>query len=301
MAEAKRVLVTGASGFVGRATAPGLTAAGWEVVPGRRDRLAEDAARCAAVVHLAGRAHVMRETSGAPGALYRADNTELTMALARAAVAAGIRRFVFMSSAKVWGEGRNTPYSEADPPAPEDDYARSKLAAEEGLFALARKTGLEVVVLRPPLVYGPDVRANFLSLIKAVDRGLPLPLGAIRNRRSLVSVANLASAVVAAVSHPAAGTKVFAVSDGEDVSTPDLIRRIAAALGKPARLWRIPGALLATGATLLGRKAAYDRLAGSLTVDSTEIRKALAWTPSETLDQGLAATARWFRSGKENT
>jgi nucleoside-diphosphate-sugar epimerase len=206
-----------------------------------------------------------------------------------------------MSTAKVWGEGRDMPYTERDPPAPEDDYARSKLAAEEGLSAIARETGLEIIILRPPLVYGPGVRANFLSLMKAVDRGLPLPLGAIANRRSLVSVTNLASAVVATISLSAVAVRIFAVSDGEDVSTPELIRRIALALGKPARLVPIAGPLLAAGATLLGRRAAYDRLAGSLTVDSTDIRKTLGWTPPETLDQGLAATARWFRSGKDTT
>lgn len=291
----KRLLLTGAGGFIGRAIAPMLEEAGWTVLSGERGRLIEQVRGCGAVVHLAGRAHVMREEATDPAALYHADNTELSIALGRASAAAGVRRFIFMSTAKVFGEGRARPYGEADPPAPEDHYARSKLAAEDGLFAIGRGTGMETVVLRPPLVYGPGVRANFLSLMKAVDRGIPLPLGAIDNRRSLISVANLGSAILAGLSHRAASGRLFAVSDGMDVSTPQLIEAIAAALGKRALLLPVPVSLLRGAAALAGRRMLFDRLAGSFVVDTAVIRATLGWEPIQSLNQGLVETARWYR------
>jgi nucleoside-diphosphate-sugar epimerase len=240
----------------------------------------------------------MSEESADPAALYRRDNTDLTLALARDAATVGVKRFVFISTAKVWGEGRAAPYTEADPPAPQDDYARSKLAAEEGLFAIARETGMEVVVLRPPLVYGPGVRANFESLMGAVERGSLLPLGAIRNARSLVSSANLGTAIVSALTNPAAANRVFGISDGEDVSTPDLIRRLAAALGRPARVLSVPRALLLAAGAITGRGSAVSRLVGTFVLDTSAIRTELGWRPVLSLNEGLRETAKWYRSDR---
>lgn len=249
------------------------------------------------VVHLAARVHVTDETAADPMAAFRQVNVLGTERLARSAAAAGVRRLVFLSSVKVNGEGtRGRAYTEGDAPAPEDGYARSKWEAERGLARIADETGLEVVVLRPPLVYGPGVKANFLALMRAIDRGLPLPLGAIDNRRSLLFVGNLADAVVRCIGHPGAAGKTFLLRDGEDVSTPELIRRLARALERPARLFPFPPALLKLAAGLAGRREAADRLLGSLTVDDSRIRRELGWAPPHGLDQGLRITAAWYRS-----
>ncbi len=307
--EGGRLLLTGAAGFVGRAITPILAADGWEVVPVTRRSGVQDAVivpdigpktdwtglleGCRAVVHLAARVHVMREKRRDAEPLYRETNVEGTLALARAAAAQGVKRFIFVSTAKVYGEGRSRPYLETDTPKPREAYARSKLEAERGLAAIAVETGLEVVILRPPLVYGPGVKANFLSLLRLVDRGWPLPLGGIRNRRSLVSTVNLGSAIAAALSHPGAPGQTFNVTDGEDLSTPVLIRRMSSALGRPAILLPIPSFLIGTAMTLLGRHAAYRRLAGSLALDSSAICKTLDWKPPQTTDAGLAEVV-WF-------
>lgn len=249
-----------------------------------------------AVVHLAGRAHVLGKAGADEAARVRAVNVAGTVHLARAAARAGVRRLVFLSTAKVHGE-RNAggPWTEQDPPAPEELYARSKWEAELALDVLARTSDLEVTVLRPPLVYGPHARANFLRLLRTVDRGLPIPLGAISNRRSLVYVGNLADAIATCVAHPAAADRTFLVADGEDVSTPELVRRVAAALGRPARLVSAPVWMLRLGATLLGRGADFDRLAGDLAVDAGAIRRELGWQPPYTMRAGLEETARWYR------
>lgn len=311
-----KVLVTGATGFVGRALCPLLRSRGFEVRAAVRDpasagpdvevaRIDElgPATHWSAavsgtdvVVHLAGRAHVLGEAGSDEAAKVRAVNVEGTVHLARAAARAGVRRLVFVSSVKVHGE-RNAgrPWTENDRPAPEDLYARSKWEAEQALDVLARTTGLEVTVLRPPLVYGPGVKANFLRLLRTVDRGLPIPLGAIRNRRSLVYVGNLADAIAACLAHPAAANRTFLVADGEDVSTPELVRRVADALERPARLVNVPLRLLRLGATLLGRRADFERLAGDLAVDSGAIRRDLGWQPPYSMRAGLEETARWYR------
>lgn len=320
-----RLLITGASGFVGRAlcnTLRQLRLAAHSVVPAVRvahglpgEKVIGEINGCTewraaltgmdAVVHLAARVHVMRDAAADPLAAYRAVNVEGTLHLARQAAAAGVRRFVFVSSIKVNGEERATAYTEVDTPAPGDAYALSKWEAEQGLQQIAAATGLEVVILRPPLVYGPGVGANFLALLRAVTRGMPLPLGAINNQRSLIYVGNLADAIVRCLEHPAAAGKTFMVSDGEDVSTSGLVRRMAAALGRPARLLPVPPSLLHAAARFAkkfpkGRTAPAltRRLLDSLAIDSSAIRRDLDWSPPFTLDDGLRKTVQWY-SGQE--
>jgi nucleoside-diphosphate-sugar epimerase len=306
------VLVTGASGFIARALLPRLAAAGTRVRAAVRRAdpglpagvepvaigdLADDpdwrsaVAGADAVVHLAARAHVLDEHSGDAFALYRAVNTAPTLRLAEAAAAQGVRRLVFVSSVRVHG-ARTTgaPFVESSPLAAQDPYGRSKAEAELGLAAIARASRLELVVLRPPLVYGAGARGNFARLAQLVARGVPLPLGAVRNRRSLVYVGNLVDAIVRSLDRPEAAGQTFLVSDGEDVSTAELARRIARALGRRPRLAPVPPALLRLGGALLGRREDVARLLDDLVVDSSHIRRTLGWRPPFTLDQGLAAT-----------
>ena len=302
-----RVLVTGATGFVGRALCNQLSAIGHTVIPAVRHgsglpnevvtgdigsstdwRMA--LAGCDAVVHLAARVHMIREAERDPLALYRRTNTEATLNLARQAAQAGVKRFVFISTIKVNGEGRDAPYRETDAPAPEDEYALSKWEAELGLHRIAQETGLEVVILRPPLVYGPGVKANFRRLIETVARGWPLPLGAVRNRRSLLYLGNFVDAIRLCLEHPGAAGQTFLLDDGEPVSTPQLIRALAAAMRRPARLLPVPPWLLEFAGALLGKRAAVTRLTGSLYVDSSMIRSRLGWAPPFSMEVGLAAT-----------
>ena len=247
-----KVLVSGANGFVGTALCDSLVASGVEVVPAVRSTSGLphevvvgnlDASTdwrpaltgCDAVVHLAARVHVMDDTAQNQLALYRATNLDATLNLACQAAQAGVKRFVFISSIKVNGEGRDAPYRETDVPAPDDAYAISKWEAEQGLQRIAAETGLEVVILRPPLVYGPGVKADFLRLMQMVQKGWPWPLGAIRNRRSLLYLGNFVDAIRLCVEHPAAGGQTFLLDDGEPVSTPQLIRALARAMGRPAQ------------------------------------------------------------------
>jgi len=243
-----------------------------------------------AVVHLAARVHMMRERSQDPLALYRETNTEATLNLARQAAEAGVRRFVFISTIKVNGEGRDEPYREADAPAPLDAYAISKWEAEQGLQRIAQETGLEVVILRPPLLYGPGVKANFLRLLRMVARGWPLPLGAVRNRRSLLYLGNFVDAIRLCVEHPGAAGQTFLLDDGKPVSTPDVARALARAMNRPARLLAVPVGVLQFVGTLLGKRAELARLTGSHYVDSSAIRSRLGWKPPFSMDEGLAAT-----------
>jgi nucleoside-diphosphate-sugar epimerase len=309
----QKILVTGATGFIGRTLLPRLIAEGRQVRAAVRERsgrlpVGAESVRVGeigpdtdwraalagvdAVVHLAARAHVLDEASTDAFALYRSVNALGASKLAEAAAAAGVRRFVFLSSVRAHGaRTTGTPLTEASPLAAEDPYGRSKAEAELGLAQLARGTKLEPVVLRPPLVYGAEARGNFARLVKLVSRGIPLPLGAVRNQRSLLYVGNLVDAIVRVLHDPAAARQTFLVSDGEDVSTRELVRRVARALGRPARLVALPPALLRFGGALVGRRDDLARLLDDLVVDSSHIRSTLGWTPPYTLDQGLAELA----------
>ncbi len=310
-----KVLITGAGGFVGRHLCEKMLHQGWKVraavrapcplplgveiaavgtIDGETD-WTDVLSGVDAIIHLAARAHVMRETKADSMAIFRAVNVTATEHLAHAAVKAGIRRFVFISTVKVNGETTpNLPFSESMPVDPQDAYGLSKWEAEQHLRSISDGTGMELVILRPPLVYGPGVRANFLRLLSIANSGLPLPLESVKNRRSLIYVGNLVSAIQACLEHPSASGQTFLVSDGEDMSTAELIRRIGKALGRPVRLWPMPIGILQTLGGLLGRSAEAERLFDSLVIDNSKIRQLLDWNPPFTVDMGLADTAEWF-------
>lgn len=309
-----KYLLTGASGFVGRALVERLKLHGDIVVEvGRRQStsstgcfyqvndisadtdFAEAFDGCDAVIHLAARVHVMQDRAADPLAAFQAVNLYGTVNLARQAAAVGVRRFVYVSSIKVNGEcTTDKPFTEADVPAPRDPYAVSKWQAEQALQQIGRETGMEIVIVRPPLVYGPGVKANFHSLLKLVSKSLPLPLGSIHNRRSMVFVDNLVDALVLCATHPAAAGQTYLVSDGEDVSTPQLVRVIASAMRRPDRVFPFSLSLMRLAAIMLGRSSALDRLTQSLEVDSSKIRRELDWRPPYSMQQGLQITADWF-------
>jgi nucleoside-diphosphate-sugar epimerase len=316
--QTRRILVTGASGFIGRAVLERLRDAGGYDVRGavRRDDVEQVAgvdyqmvrsldrdtdwsaalAGCEAVIHTAARVHVMREHATDPAAEFRRANVDGTLALVRQAVAAGVRRFVFVSSIKVNGEetepGR--PFAADDAPAPRDAYGRSKLEAEQGLRALLEEAGREWVIVRPALVYGPGVRANFATMLRWLRRGVPLPLAAVRNRRSLTGLTNLAALLECCAAHPAAANEVFLAADGEDLSTPELLRRLGDAMRTRTRLFAVsPVALLAV-AVLAGQRDSARRLLGNLQVDGSKARRRLGWSPPVSVDAGLEQTVRAF-------
>ncbi|WP_326536469.1 UDP-glucose 4-epimerase family protein [Pseudorhodoferax sp.] len=306
------ILLTGAAGFVGRALAARLA-----MQPGVHLRLAVrspspqdlrgvgetvvvgDLAGAAdldsllngidVVVHAAARAHVMREPSADPLAAYRAANVLATARLAESAARAGARRFIHLSSVKVHGDRSDAgrPWTEDSPFRPQDAYGQSKAEAEQVLQERAHRSGMDWVCVRPPLVYGPGVGANFLALMHAVRRGLPLPLGALQNRRSLIALDNLCDFISLCIRHPAAGGQTFLVSDGQDLSTPELVRALAGAMGRPARLIAIPPWLMYGTAALAGRRAAWQRLSGDLQVDIGKARALLGWQPPVTVALGL--------------
>lgn len=247
------------------------------------------------VFHLAARVHVMKDVSTDPLAEFRKVNLYGTENLARQAASAGVKRLVYVSSIKVNGEGtEESPYSESDAADPQDPYGISKWEAEQALHRISQETGLEVVIVRPPLVYGPGVKGNFISLFKAIDKGLPLPLAGARNARSLVYVGNLVDALITCATKAEAAGQTYLVSDGKAVSTAELVSEIARALGRKDRSFYFPPSILSAVAGLLGKTAQVDRLFGSLRVDSSKLGQQLAWTPPYTLQQGLAETARWY-------
>lgn len=316
------ILVTGAAGFVGSAVvrhfagrpsqrvvaasrnpASRLPANVQSCLIGNIDRATDWSAALAgvdAVVHCAARVHVMNERAENPLAAFRQVNVEGTLALARQAAASGVRRFVFISSIKVNGEqtavGR--PFSADDAPAPLDPYGESKWEAEQQLLALARDTAMEVVIIRPVLVYGPGVKANFHSMMRWLDKRVPLPLGAVDNRRSLVYLGNLVDLIEACIHHPAAANQVFLASDGHDLSTTQLLAQLGQALGRPARLVPVPAAWLALAARLLGKGAVAQRLLGSLQVDLGKNKRLLGWAPPVATQTALADTAKSYRESR---
>jgi UDP-glucose 4-epimerase len=312
-----RIALTGSSGFVGGGVLNALLGAEHQVtaivrkhvtgVDTRASLEVVDDFACSlslekflegkeAVVHSAARVHVMDDKSSDPLVEFRKVNVDGTLNLARQAAAAGVKRFIFISSIKVNGEGTalGSPYFADAAPAPVDPYGISKMEAEQGLRLLAAETGIEVVIIRPTLVYGPGVKANFLNMMRWLNKGVPLPLGAIDNRRSLVALDNLVDLIVTCIDHPKAANQTFLVSDGEDLSTTELLRRVGAALGKPARLLPVPAGVLETCAAMLGKKAFSQRLCGSLQVDISKNRELLGWTPHVSVDQALNKTAAYF-------
>lgn len=239
------------------------------------------------VIHAAARAHVTRDSSADPLSEFRKVNVEGTLRLARQAAEAGARRFVFISSIGVNGANNSVPFREGDVPNPAEPYALSKWEAEQGLWAIQKATGMDVVIIRPPLVYGPNAPGNFGSLVKWVGRGFPLPLGSVNNSRTLVALDNLVDLIITVIDHPAAANQVFLAGDREDLSTSELLRRVGVAMGKPARLLPVPPAWLQFGATLLRKKAVAQRLLGSLRVDISKAREVLGWEPPVSVDEGL--------------
>lgn len=306
----KGVLVSGASGFVGQALCPLLEEAGWTVRKASRNRcpghveigdIGTDTdwqgalAGMSAVVHLAARVHVMRDTANDPLAAFRLANRDATAHLARQAAASGVKRFIYLSSIKVNGEATDSrPFHPDDPAHPQDAYAQSKWEAECQLHDIAASTGLEVTILRPPLVYGPHVKANFLRLLHWVEQGIPLPLASLENRRSLLYVGNLADAIRCCLEHPAAAGQTFLPCDGAALSTPQLIRLIAAAFGRTPRLVRFPEHLLRLAGRLTGKGEEIRRLCESLEIADSGLESRLAWRAPYTVEQGLATTVAWL-------
>jgi UDP-glucose 4-epimerase len=315
MVMTERIGITGANGFVGRAVCRALRDTGRQPVAVVREGATLDAgieaARvrtlgditpaafegCVAVVHLAARVHMTRDRAADPLAAFRAINVDGALKTAEAAVRAGAKRFVFVSSIKALGDADpGRPLKETDARNPTDPYGVSKAEAEVRLQEFGARAGLDIVIARPPLVYGPDVRANFLSLMRAIARGVPLPLGGIDARRSMVYVDNLASALVECATHPRAANGLFHVTDDEDPGVAELAQRLGQHLQRPARLMTVPVGVLRTLGRLTGKSAQIDRLTGSLQVDSSHIRDVLGWRPPHSLDAGLAATAAWYRA-----
>ncbi|MBL8650321.1 MAG: NAD-dependent epimerase/dehydratase family protein [Sphingopyxis sp.] len=302
-------LVTGANGFVGGEIVRQLREQGVSVRSAVRRAIGDDAvsvgdigpdtdwsaalAGVDRVIHCAARVHQMDDRAADPLAAFHAVNRDGTAALARQAVAARVKRLVFLSTIKVNGETTRDrgPFTAEDAPAPQDPYGQSKWQAEQALHAIAAETGLEVVVIRPPLVYGPGVRANFARMVAWVARGRPLPFGLCRNQRSLVAVTNLASLAIAASRHPAAAGATLLATDGETVSVRDLLARIGTAFGRPARLFPVPPALLRLVGSLSGQRAAIDRLCDPLVVDGAPTRQLLGWHPPVTMAEALAQMA----------
>jgi len=314
----KSILITGSSGFVGTFLDDFLQSLEFTVIntyrtnPERNNMQAHqyvigniDAdtqwqkalSDVDAVVHLAARMHIMEETDHEPINAFRRVNTQGTLNLARQAVEAGVKRFIYLSTMKVNGEQTSEkPFFADDMPNPLEPYAVSKFETEQQLLKLAHETGLEVVIIRPVLVYGPGVKGNFLRLMQLVNKGLPLPLGGIKNKRSLVSVTNLCSLITLSLNHEKAAGEVFLVSDGQDLSTPELFEKIASAMHKPSRLFYLPVRSLYWLTRLLKRTAEYERLCGSLQVDISKNEQLLGWKPEQSPETGIQQAVDWHRN-----
>lgn len=308
-----RVLVTGATGFVGKALVTELVADHHHVVAALRKQSTElpmeveqkligDLSSLSepttiidtfdnieVVIHTAARVHIMKDDAADPLDEFRKVNVEGTEQLARQAAKAGVRRFIFLSSIKVNGESTDnrSPFRETDEPAPEDAYGLSKLEAEQALFEVARSTSMEVVIIRPPLVYGPGVKANFASMIKFIKKGLPLPFGSVSNQRSILAIDNLINFIKCCMVHPAAANQVFLIADGMDVSTTELLQKIAKAFQQSSRLIPVPISLMTFFAKLIGKQNIADRLLGNLQVDISKAQHLIGWKPVISLEQQL--------------
>jgi len=313
----KRVLVTGGTGFIGSALIQVLADRGYKIKAATRqpvlavenERVSnitvgsiDDSTHWAdalkdidVVVHLAARVHVMEDKAVNPLDAYRKVNSKGTRHLAQSAAHAGVRRFVFLSTVKVNGEERPCAYKEENAPAPADAYGASKEEAEQALRSVAAGTGMECVILRPPLVYGPGVKANFRSLLGVVERNIPLPLAGVRNQRSLIYLGNLVDSIIECMTHPAAANQTYLVSDGRDLSTPELIRAIAASLKTRCMLFPFPVSFLKIAGKLTGKVRIVKRLLGSLSVDISKIKRELAWQPPYSVESGLRHTAKWYK------
>jgi nucleoside-diphosphate-sugar epimerase len=317
--------VTGASGFVGRAVCERALELGLKVRGSHRSLFSQPLVPAGVekiqiasvdrntdwsgalvgadvVIHLAGRVHAAEIAGRDSLAIYREINTAGTERLARMAVTAGVRRLVYVSSIKVNGEQSSRgSFTATDAPFPEGAYAISKWESEQALHRVGAESALEIVILRPPLVYGRGVGANFSRLLHLVQRGIPLPFASVSNRRSFIYVKNLADAIITSAAHPRAMGQTFLVSDGEDISTPELIRRIADVMGVPPRMFRCPPSLLNAAASIVGRSAEVSRLLASLALDSTKFRSEIGWIPRYTMSQGLGETIAWYLDNKALT
>jgi nucleoside-diphosphate-sugar epimerase len=318
-----RILITGATGFIGSALCHRLLAAGhpvrgvartstriprrttpvsakleWAVLHDRStEREADEVLQgVQIVVHLAARVHVMADDASNPLQEFQRVNVDWTERLSARAAAQGILRFVFLSSVKVNGEQTVIPFTEQDPPEPQDPYGVSKWEAEQALARVSTQTGMETVVVRSPLVYGPGVRGNFLQLLNILLRGIPLPLASIHNQRSLVYLGNLVDALARCIQDPRAAGRTYLVRDGEDLSTPELSRRLGIAMGSRVCLWPCPTSFLYWMGQVAGKRGMIDRLVKSLQVNSAKIQSELDWHPPFTVDAGLSETAAWFRT-----
>lgn len=290
----KRVIVTGATGFVGKALVSHLLGEGYQVFPLSFTDFLQEGFRSVPeadiCIHLAARVHVMNDTHSNPIEEYRRINLDGTKLLADHAHRAGVKRFIYMSTVKAVAESSpfNRPLTPSDSPAPTDPYAISKLESEEYLLEFARSSGMEVVIIRPPLIYGKGVKANFLSLMKAAQKRIPMPFLGINNLRSLVSLQNLMSFISCVITHPLAANEIFFVSDGEDISISELYRKISKAVNVPPRVFFVPVSVLRGLALIAGKEAAVDRLCESLQVDITKNNVLLGWSPPYSLERGIS-------------
>jgi UDP-glucose 4-epimerase len=314
------LLITGANGFVGQALCLEAADEGFPVITltrkplkssnflesivlddfSKSDSIRSNLEKVQVVIHLAARVHVMNEFTDYPLNEYRKVNVENTLAIAKAAATSGVKRFIYLSSVKVNGEETflGKPFAADDVPAPQDPYGISKLEAETALLSLGKQTGMDVVIIRPPLVYGPGVGANFAAMMRGVLLGIPLPLGSISNQRSMVALGNLIDLILLCTTHPAAANQVFLVSDGDDISLPQLLRKMATALGAPSRIFPFPISLIWLGSKLLGRQNVAQRLCSSLQLDIAKTKELLGWIPPVSVDQGLLEAAQWYLSSK---